>query len=122
MIVEMMGMKQEAVHVDMLRPEVAASAFAALGSEQRLSVLRTLVRAGPAGLPIGALGERSGVVGSTLTHHLRILAGAGLIDQERRGRQIICAAIAYDVIAALSRFLLDECCADSDAPGEHRHD
>ncbi len=33
----------------------AAAAFAALGSEQRLNVLRTLVRAGPDGLSIGAL-------------------------------------------------------------------
>ena len=38
-----------------------ASAFAALGSEQRLTVLRTLVRAGPDGMTIGDLGERTGV-------------------------------------------------------------
>ena len=43
--------------------EVAASTFAALGSEQRLHVLRTLVRAGPDGLPIGILGDRCGVDG-----------------------------------------------------------
>lgn len=101
--------------------EVAASAFAALGSEQRLAVLRTLVRAGPGGLPIGMLGERCGVTGSTLTHHLRVLTGAGLVAQERRGRQIICAAVAYDAVRDLSRFLLRECCADA-APGRcHDH-
>ena len=53
--------------------EVAASTFAALGSEQRLHVLRTLARAGPDGLPIGILGDRCGVTGSTLTHHVKIL-------------------------------------------------
>ncbi|MEL7153498.1 MAG: helix-turn-helix domain-containing protein [Pseudomonadota bacterium] len=57
---------------------LAASSFAALGSEQRLGVLRTLVRAGPDGLSIGELGKRSGVTGSTLTHHVKLLAQAGL--------------------------------------------
>ena len=56
-----------------LRLERAASTFAALGSEQRLTVLRTLVRAGPEGLSIGDLGARTGITGSTLTHHLKLL-------------------------------------------------
>lgn len=92
---------------------IAAARFAALGSEQRLAVLRTLVRAGPNGLSMGALGERSSVTGSTLTHHLKILSSAGLVVQTRQGRSIICAAIAYDEMQNLSRFLLKECCADS---------
>ena len=104
-----------------MRPEIAASAFAALGSEQRLAVLRTLVRAGPDGLPIGELGRRCGIEGSTLTHHLRILGGAGLVAQERRGRQIICAALAYEAVRELSHFLLRECCADAPDPEEHPH-
>lgn len=91
---------------------LAASTFAALGSEQRLSVLRTLVRAGPEGLSIGALGERSGVTGSTLTHHMKILAQAGLVRQQKQGRSIICAAVAYGELRSLSEFLLRECCAD----------
>lgn len=91
----------------------AASAFAALGSEQRLSVLRTLVRAGPEGLRIGDLGARTGVTGSTLTHHVKILATAGLVTQTRQGRSIICAAVAFDEVRDLSDFLLTECCADS---------
>ena len=97
---------------------VAAARFAALGSEQRLGVLRTLVRAGPDGLSMGELGDRSGVTGSTLTHHLKILATAGLVIQSKQGRSIICAAIAYDDIKDLSAFLLRECCADSDTPSQ----
>ncbi|MEM6728735.1 MAG: metalloregulator ArsR/SmtB family transcription factor [Pseudomonadota bacterium] len=92
-----------------------ASTFAALGSEQRLTVLRTLVRAGDSGLSIGDLGARAGVSGSTLTHHMKILAQAGLVRQEKRGRSIICAAVAYDEVRALSEFLLSECCADMSA-------
>ena len=102
--------------------ERAASTFAALGSEQRLQVLHTLVRAGEGGLPIGELGRRSGVTGSTLTHHMKILAQAGLVHQARQGRQIICAAVAYDELRGLSEFLLRECCADSPAPSkDHDH-
>lgn len=97
-----------------------ASAFAALGSEQRLSVLRTLVRAGPEGLSIGELGDRTGVSGSTLTHHMKILLQAGLVAQAKKGRQIICVGAAYERVKALSDYLLKECCADADHE-EHGH-
>ncbi|RKT32721.1 ArsR family transcriptional regulator [Roseovarius halotolerans] len=97
---------------------MTASAFAALGSEQRLAVLRCLVRAGPEGLSIGGLGERSGVTGSTLTHHMKILTQAGLVRQQRQGRSIICAAVAYPELSALANFLLRECCADAPAACE----
>ena len=99
---------------------MAASTFAALGSEQRLNVLRILVRAGEQGLSIGELGDRSGVTGSTLTHHMKILTQAGLVRQERKGRSIICAAVAYDELRLLSTFLLRECCADC-PDTEHDH-
>jgi len=101
----------------------AASTFAALGSEQRLMVLNTLVRAGPEGLSIGELGVRSGVSGSTLTHHMKILAQAGLVRQARQGRSIICVGAAHDELKALSDFLLRECCADApDGHESHLHD
>lgn len=103
--------------------EQAAMAFAALGSEQRLSVLQTLVRAGPDGLSMGELGERTSVTGSTLTHHLKFLTVAGLVVRVKKGRSIICAAVAYDMAEALSHFLLRNCCADSSEPHEgHNHD
>ncbi|MEO0748373.1 MAG: metalloregulator ArsR/SmtB family transcription factor [Pseudomonadota bacterium] len=98
---------------------LAASTFAALGSEQRLAVLRSLVRAGPDGLSIGELGERTSVTGSTLTHHMKILSQAGLVRQEKRGRSIICAAVAYDELRSLSEFLLKECCADAEEGHDH---
>ncbi len=101
----------------------AASTFAALGSEQRLSVLRCLVRAGPDGLSIGQLGERSGITGSTLTHHMKILTQAGLVSQLKQGRSIICVGAAYDEMEELSQFLLSECCADADHTHKgHSHD
>ncbi|MEM6637531.1 MAG: metalloregulator ArsR/SmtB family transcription factor [Pseudomonadota bacterium] len=90
-----------------------ASTFAALGSEQRLSVLRTLVRAGPEGLSIGEVGARCDVSGSTLTHHMKILSQAGLVQQAKHGRTVICFAARYPEMEALSKFLLKECCADA---------
>ncbi len=98
----------------------AATCFAALGSEQRLAVLRVLVRAGPEGLSIGELGERSGVAGSTLTHHMKLLAAAGLVQQVKEGRKIICIGAAYERMQAISNFLLKECCADA-PDGGHNH-
>lgn len=102
--------------------EQAANAFAALGSEQRLSVLQTLVRAGPDGLSMGELGEKTGVTGSTLTHHLKFLTAADLVIQAKQGRTIICVGVAYDMAEALSKFLLQNCCADADGGHEgHEH-
>lgn len=96
----------------------AATAFAALGSEHRLSILRRLVRAGPDGLPMGALGDEVGVTGSVLTHHLKHLASAGLVAQRRDGRRILCS-VDFEAVENLSKFLILECCADTGAGTEH---
>ncbi len=94
-------------------PEItlAATAFAALGSEQRLAIVRRLVRAGPDGLPMGELGDDVGVAGSVLTHHLKQLVSAGLVAQRKDGRRIL-STIDHPAIEALSAFLIAECCAD----------
>ncbi|MCS6623578.1 metalloregulator ArsR/SmtB family transcription factor [Roseibacterium beibuensis] len=102
-------MKQEPLSLSDLT--LAATAFAALGSEARLAILRRLVRAGPAGLPIGQLGEDVGVTGSVLTHHLKQLVSAGLVSQQREGRRILCS-VDHARVQDLSEFLIHECCAD----------
>lgn len=102
---------------------LAATAFAALGSEQRLAIVRRLVRAGPDGLPMGELGDAVGVTGSVLTHHLKQLVSAGLVAQTRDGRRIL-SRIDLSAINALSGFLIAECCADSvsQSPSNGGHD
>ena len=110
------------IRPDSLTIEEAASTFAALGSEQRLGVLRTLVRSGPEGLSIGELGTRTGVTGSTLTPHIKILVQAALVTQEKRGRSIICAAAEYERMNELSEFLLKQCCADAADGTDQTHD
>ncbi len=108
--------------VEIIEPfgtETAAKAFAALGSEHRIAVLRLLVRAGPGGARVGELGAALSMAPSTLTHHLKFLTEAGLVRQVRQGRAILCAA-DFAAVERLSAFLLAECCAD--APGDDAHD
>lgn len=99
--------------------EEMAQAFAALGSEARLAVLRTLVRAGPDGLTMSELAERTAIGASTLTHHLRFLTQAGLVGQQKKGRSVIASAASMERVERLAAFLIEECCADA---GEICHD
>ena len=93
--------------------EWAAKGFAAAGAEPRLEVLLDLVRAGPQGLTVGEIQERLNIPASTLAHHLRFLNSASLIDQEKDGRTVINRA-RFDYIEDLAKFLLKECCAESE--------
>lgn len=94
--------------------EQAAQGFAAIGSEPRLQVLLLLVKAGPDGMTVGEVQARTGMAASTLAHHLRFLASAGLIEQQRDGRSVFSRA-RFDHLERLGGYLLDECCADSAA-------
>jgi len=98
--------------------EEAAQGFAAIGSEPRLEVLLALVRAGHGGLNVGEIQKRLDMAASTLTHHLRFLAAAGLIEQTKDGR-VIRNQAAFSRIEELAAYLLKECCADqSEHPRE----
>jgi len=98
----------------MLTLQQAARGFAAAGSDPRLNVLRTLVRAGPKGLTVGEIRNRTGMPASTLAHHLKILSDGGLIEQQRLGRSVINRAV-FDHIHELANFLVSECCVDAEA-------
>jgi DNA-binding transcriptional ArsR family regulator len=90
-----------------------AEALAGLGSlaqETRLTVFRLLVQRGPEGLAAGAIAEALEVPASSLSFHLHQLMHAGLVTQERRGRQLIYAA-SYDRMNALVAYLTENCCA-----------
>ena len=88
---------------------LAVSALAALAHEGRLTTFRELVQAGPEGLPAGEVGRRMGVAPSTMSASLAVLAHAGLVTSRRDGRSIIYAA-AYDRMAALLGYLVQDCC------------
>jgi len=100
----------------MIAIEEAAQGFSAAGSEPRLAVLLTLVRAGQGGLAVGEIQERLAIPASTLAHHLKFLAAAGLVVQEKQGRTIVNRA-AFDRLQALADFLLEACCSEPSAHG-----
>ena len=91
----------------------AAQGFSAMGSESRLEVLQTLVRAGDKGLLVGDIQQRTGIPGSTLAHHLKFLTSADLIVQNRQGRTIVNQA-NYQHLQALAAFILEECCIEQE--------
>ncbi|MBT9512477.1 MAG: helix-turn-helix transcriptional regulator [Acidovorax sp.] len=84
-------------------------ALAALAQEVRLRVFRALVVAGPAGLTPGDLSTQLNVAANTLSFHLKELSHAGLISQERQGRNLIYRA-AFDTMNALLGYLTENCC------------
>ena len=90
----------------------ALATLAALGHETRLAAFRTLVQAGPEGLPVGALRERLGTAPATLTAHLNVLRAAGLVRDEREGR-VIRVRANYRHMDALLAYLTENCCAGS---------
>lgn len=87
----------------------ALAAFGALSQETRLRIVRLLVRAGPAGMAAGAVGEAAGVSASNVSFHLKELERAGLVGARRRARSIIYAA-DYAALSGLAAFLLRDCC------------
>ena len=88
-------------------------ALGALAQDSRLRVFRTLVVAGPLGLTPGALCEELGVAGTTLSFHLKELMHAGLVSQQRDGRNLIYRA-AYDRMNGLLAYLTAHCCQGKD--------
>ena len=93
-----------------LNEQAAADALAALGNRTRLRLFRLLVKAGHDGLNIGEIQARLNVPASTLAHHIAALAQAGLIEQQRLGRQTRCRA-GYGRMQGLLDYLSDVCCA-----------
>ena len=100
------------MHKIMLKLDEAAAGLEALGNPNRLEIYRLLVRAGDQGKPVGAIQEATGIVASTLSHHLKLLQLAGLITRRKEGTTHYCCA-NYPAMDGLIAFLTEECCADS---------
>ena len=88
----------------------AAAGFSALGNPTRLAIFRVLVQAGDGGCPIRAIQHRVDIPLSTLGHHLQALVRAGLVIQEKSGREVICTA-DYGHLNDLVDYLKENCCA-----------
>lgn len=87
----------------------AVRSLAALAQALRLRLFRALVVAGPEGLTPGALAEHLEVAGNTLSFHLKELTHAGLVTQERQGRNLIYRA-SFTAMNELLGYLTENCC------------
>ena len=97
-----------------MKAPAIVGALGALAHEHRLAIYRLLVQRGPEGLPAGAIGERVGLVPSSLTFHLQNLQRARLIAQRRESRQLIYSA-DFAVMNGLVGYLTENCCGNSSA-------
>ena len=85
------------------------AALAALAQPVRLKVFRALVVVGRSGLTPGAMAEGLAIPANTLSFHLKELTNAGLVVQERLGRNIVYRA-GYERMNALLGYLTENCC------------
>ena len=92
-----------------MRYQKAADCMAELGSPVRLRIFRYLVKAGPAGAPVGEIQSALRVPSSTLSHHISRLVTVGLVRQRRQGRTLFCHP-EFKTLGRLVDFLLSECC------------
>jgi DNA-binding transcriptional ArsR family regulator len=93
-----------------MRTTEAVAALGALAHDHRLAIYRLLVEQGPEGLPAGVIGEKVGLLPSSLTFHLQHLTRAGLLLPRRVSRQIYYAA-DFGAMNLLVGYLTDNCCS-----------
>jgi ArsR family transcriptional regulator len=84
--------------------------FGALSQETRLKVFRLLVKAGPQGLPAGALSDALDTPHNTMSFHLKHLLHAGIVTSRKEGRSVIYAA-NFDMVRDLIGFMVKDCCS-----------
>jgi DNA-binding transcriptional ArsR family regulator len=97
-----------------MKTPAVIGALGALAHEHRLAIYRLLVERGPEGLSAGAIGDRVGLLPSSLTFHLQNLQRAGLITQQRVSRQLF-YSVDFAVMNGLVGYLTENCCRDSGA-------
>lgn len=84
-------------------------ALSALAHPLRLRIFRALVVAGPEGLTPGVMCEALNSPNATLSFHLKELARAGLVTQERVSRNLVYRA-AFERMSGLLSYLTENCC------------
>ena len=94
-------------------PQAISEACKALSNPNRVQIFLQLLRCCEPGTVcnaneisrccVGDLGEELDIAASTLSHHIKELARAGLIQTERRGQHVECW-VNRDVVANLADF------------------
>jgi ArsR family transcriptional regulator, arsenate/arsenite/antimonite-responsive transcriptional repressor len=92
-----------------MEEKTIVQSLAALAQPFRLRVFRALVVAGANGSTPSVLSEQLAIPATTLSFHLKELTYAGLVSQEREGRNIVYKA-AFEQMTQLMGYLLENCC------------
>jgi DNA-binding transcriptional ArsR family regulator len=100
-----------------MEQEEVIRSLAALAHPVRLQVFRALITTGPGGMTPGTMAEGLAIPANTLSFHLKELAHAGLVTQERASRNVIYRA-AFDHMNALLGYLTENCCRGAECPVE----
>lgn len=96
--------------MDFMNETEVIKALAALAQEHRLRVFRALVVAGAAGLTPGSLAQALQLPAATLSFHLKELCSAGLVRQQRQGRNLL-YRVEFACMNGLLAYLTAHCCA-----------
>jgi len=91
--------------------------LAALAHPVRLQVFRALIATGQGGMTPGTMAEGLAIPANTLSFHLKELAHAGLVTQERASRNVIYRA-AFDHMNTLLGYLTENCCRGAECSVE----
>ncbi|TDR39650.1 ArsR family transcriptional regulator [Tahibacter aquaticus] len=92
-----------------METKAALKALSALAHDTRLAVYRYLVEVGPEGVHAGAIAERLGLPGATLSFHLKELSHAELVESQQEGRFVRYIA-NLTTVQAMVAYLTETCC------------
>lgn len=84
-----------------------ADLFKVLADPERLKLLSRVAEKGCESLTVNALTEASGLSQSTVSHHLKRLTDAGLLEKRRHGRSVI-HTVRPEVFSQLRAVLMME--------------
>jgi DNA-binding transcriptional ArsR family regulator len=92
-----------------MEEKTAVASLSALAQGMRLRIFRVLIGAAPEGMTPGELSATLDVPASTLSFHLKELMHAGLVTQEREGRNLIYRP-SIEQMNDLLGYLTAHCC------------
>ncbi|MEJ7667384.1 MAG: metalloregulator ArsR/SmtB family transcription factor [Casimicrobiaceae bacterium] len=101
-----------------VNPRNSVRALAALAQETRLAIFRLLVEYEPLGLTPSAIALKLKLAPATLSFHLKELAHAGLLADQRQGRFIWYRA-DLSAMNELMAYLTEHCCRGTLAAGRN---
>src|SRR5688572_33019578 len=91
------------------RIEQVARQLGALAHPVRLAILRFVVQGGSEGTAAGDIQAHVDVPASTLSHHLKRLADAGLLRSRTEGTFIYYAP-EFETLRGLTAYVWEDCC------------